>query len=52
MTTKENKDSLISDSGIIENAHTKQARIFVGLCHVVSLILIVLGIIAFYKGNF
>ena len=50
--TNNRKDELISDSGIIEDEHTKQARIFVFLCDIIAIILIVLGLIAFIKGNF
>ncbi len=50
--TNNRKDELISDSGILEDEHTKQARIFVFLCDIVAIVLIALGLIAFIKGTF
>ncbi len=44
-------DKLITDSGIVENNKTKQAATFVFLCDLCSIILIILGLIAFIKGN-
>ena len=44
-------DKLITDSGIVESNKTKQAAAFVFLCDLCSIILIVLGLIAFIKGN-
>ncbi|MBR5636399.1 MAG: hypothetical protein IKW81_05655 [Pseudobutyrivibrio sp.] len=52
MEDKELNKGLISDSGIIEDAHTKQAKIFVFLCDIIAICLIALGVIAFIKGNF
>ena len=52
MEHKHGTDTYISDTGIIEDNSTKQARFFVGLCHTLSLLLAILGIIAFIKGNF
>ncbi|SDH29577.1 hypothetical protein SAMN05421493_101162 [Pseudobutyrivibrio sp. 49] len=46
-----NKDILISDSGLTKDARTKQAKIFVLLCDILTIALIVLGIIAFIKGG-
>ena len=48
---KTNKDILISDSGLTQDAHTKQARIFVLLCDILTIALIILGIVAFIKGG-
>ncbi|MBQ7147722.1 MAG: hypothetical protein IJR96_03110 [Pseudobutyrivibrio sp.] len=52
MSEKKHSDEFISDSGIIESNKTKQARIFVFICNVLTLALAVLGLIAFIKGNF
>jgi hypothetical protein len=52
MANSNRKDELISDSGILEDEHTKQARIFVFLCDIVAIVLIALGLIAFIKGTF
>ena len=52
MAEHKQKDTFISDSGIIESNKTKQARIFVFICNVLTLALAVLGLIAFIKGNF
>lgn len=51
MKKKEEKDILISDAGLTKDAHTKQAKIFVLLCDILTIALIVLGIIAFIKGG-
>ena len=51
MKNKEEKDILISDFGLSKDAHTKQAKIFVLLCDIITIALIVLGIIAFIKGG-
>lgn len=42
----------ISDSGLMEDNNTKQARRFVFMCNVVTLVLAVLGLIVFIEGNF
>jgi hypothetical protein len=47
-----NDDKLITDSGIVENNKTKQAATFVLLCDICSMVLIILGLVAFIKGNF
>ena len=47
-----NTDNFISDSGVIQSNKTKQAKIFVFLCNFISLGLLILGVIAFIKGNF
>lgn len=52
MANSNRKDELISDSGILEDEHTKQARIFVFLCDIIAIVLIALGLIAFIKGTF
>ena len=51
MKNKEKKDILISDSGLMKDAHTKQAKLFVLLCDFLTIALIILGIIAFIKGG-
>ena len=46
-------DILISDSGVIESRKTKKiTRIFINICQLLSVILIILGVLAFIKGNF
>lgn len=45
------KDHLIDDSGMYKDLRTIQSRIFVGLCHTLSLIVAVLGILALVNGN-
>ncbi len=52
MADKNNKDTLISDSGIIENNKTKQAARFVALCDLIAVGLIALGLIALVKEYF
>ena len=52
MTEKKNSDSFISDSGIFVSNKTKQAKTFVLICNVLTLILAVLGFITFIIGNF
>lgn len=52
MAEKKNSDSFISDSGIIVSNKTKQAKTFVFICNVLTLILAVLGFITFVIGNF
>lgn len=52
MAEKNNSDSFISDSGIIVSNKTKQAKTFVFICNVLTLILAVLGFITFVIGNF
>ena len=52
MTDKQAKNTLISDSGIEQNNRTIQARRFVFLCNLLTLGLAILGILAFYIGNF
>ena len=51
MANKDKNDLLISDFGITEDAHTKQAKIFVLLCDIVTISFIILGIVAFIKGG-
>lgn len=46
-----NTDNFISDSGVIQSNKTKQARRFVFLCNLLTLILAILGIIAFFHGT-
>ena len=52
MKNNDMNNNLICDSGMIENVKTKQARLFVTLCNIVSIGLIILGIVAFVKGTF
>ena len=49
MKLKKEDDKLIADSGLIENNKTKQATTFVFLCDLCSIVLIILGLIAFIK---
>lgn len=51
MIEKAKVETFISDSGIIENNKTKQARRFVFICNVLTLILVILGILAFFNGT-
>ena len=52
MGNKDLNSKLITDDGLIFDDKTKQARIFVVICNILSFCLIVLGVIAFIKGNF
>ena len=52
MNNHDNMDTFISDDGIIESNKSKQTKRFVFLCNVLTFALIVLGIVAFIKGNF
>ena len=51
---KDKKDNvLISDSGIIESGKNEMiSKIFINICQLLSVILIILGVLAFIKGNF
>ncbi|SFB99579.1 hypothetical protein SAMN02910398_01260 [Butyrivibrio sp. YAB3001] len=46
------KDLLISDSGVQTSRKGLYSAIFVAICQIFSLILVVLGILAFVSGNF
>lgn len=46
------KDILISDSGVQKSRVGLYSRIFVTLCRIMTVILLVLGILAFVSGNF
>ena len=46
------KDTLISDSGIIESNKSKQTLRFVLLCDILAVALAILGIVAFVMSNF
>jgi hypothetical protein len=48
MTNKKEKETLIHDSGIIEDKRVQKSRIFVALCQIFSIILIFLGIMAIF----
>ena len=52
MTSKKNKDILISDSGVQTTRSGLYTKIFVAICRVFSVNLIVLGVLAFVSGNF
>ena len=52
MGNKDLNSKLITDDGLIFDDKTKQAKIFVFLCNFISLGLLILGVIAFIKGNF
>ncbi|MBQ7614688.1 MAG: hypothetical protein IJU77_06545 [Butyrivibrio sp.] len=52
MAKKQDKDQFISDSGIITTNKTTHITIFVFLCRAVSVVLAVLGVLAFIEGNF
>ena len=45
-------NKLIDDSGVNHDIKTTQSTVFVALCRILSVILIVLGVVAFYKGYF
>lgn len=45
------KDHLIDDSGMYKDMRTIQSRIFIGICHTLSMIVGILGILALVKGN-
>ena len=45
------KDHLIDDSGMHKDMRTIQSRIFIGICHTLSVIVGILGILAWVKGN-
>lgn len=51
---KDKKDNvLISDSGLIDSGkNEKITRLFINICQLLSVILIILAILAFVKGNF
>ena len=40
----EQSKHLITDSGLVENRHIKWTRTFVGICVVISVILMILGV--------
>jgi len=45
-------NKLIDDSGVNHDIKTTQSTVFVALCRIVSVLLIILGVVAFYVGNF
>ncbi|WP_155834053.1 hypothetical protein [Butyrivibrio sp. VCD2006] len=52
---KKNKSDnlLISDTGVVESGKKEYVtKIFINTCQLLSVILIILGILAFIKGNF
>ena len=46
------KDVYISDSGLHTTRIGLYTKIFVAICRVLSVILIILGVMAFVSGNF
>ena len=54
MNKKDKKDNvLISDTGFVDTGKSeKVTTLFIYICQLVSLVLIILGILAFIKGNF
>ncbi len=52
MPSKKEKDILISDYGVTTSNKSFHISLFVFLCRSLSVILIILGILAFVKGNF
>ena len=52
MAKKSNEDILISDSGVKTTKIGLYTKIFVAICRILSVILIVLGLLAFVSGNF
>jgi hypothetical protein len=51
MPKKSGKKEFISDSGIITSSNKKEI-IFVYLCRSISIVLVILGLLAFIEGNF
>ena len=47
-----NKDVYISDTGVETSKVGLYSAIFVSLCRILSIVLAVLGILAFISGNF
>ena len=45
-------NKLIDDSGVNHDIRTTQSTVFVALCRIVSVLLIILGVVAFYVGSF
>jgi hypothetical protein len=52
MPDNSTKSQLISDSGVIDNKKILHTKIFVALCRILSLILAIIGMLAFVEGNF
>jgi hypothetical protein len=46
------KDIFISDTGVHTSRIGLYSAIFVSLCRILSIVLVVLGILAFVSGNF
>ncbi len=46
------KHVLISDDGVVKTNKHIHINVFVTLCRVVSLILAIVGVLAFIEGNF
>lgn len=52
MPSKKEKDILISDFGVTTSNKKVRTSLFVFICRALSLILAILGLLAFIKGNF
>lgn len=52
MPKKPTDEILISDSGVTKTNKRLKVSLFVFLCNVMTLILAILGVLAFIKGNF
>lgn len=52
MPKKQNDDIFITDSGVITTNKRLHISIFVFLCRFLTVVLGILGVLAFYEGNF
>lgn len=52
MADHNERDTFISDSGLIETNKSKQTKRFVFLCNLITIGLAILGLVALIKGNF
>ncbi|WP_155830523.1 hypothetical protein [Butyrivibrio sp. NC3005] len=52
MPKNKKEDLLISDSGVKEDLNQRRVTAFVIICRILTIVLIILGVIAFLEGNF
>lgn len=52
MGKDQEKDILISDTGVKKSKIGLYSTIFVSICQILSVILVILGVLAFITGNF
>jgi hypothetical protein len=51
MKNSDDKNKLISDTGVVEDSKVRRERIFILLCRIITVLLVLLGVLALMTGN-